>query len=293
MSPEQSRWSGLSDDAITTLDELLARQKNDILVAAARNARGQVDAVDILRAFNTSFASTPDAASLNTDSRIAALERRMSSLLITGLTAIFVVVLASGLFLLLRYALPLLNVPNVMLAYFALALGVVLLTTSGIWMLFILNHRARVRFREHRLHFSVPISARRMPHAPNDFTGSEESLEDEALATEESSIERYTFLSQWIAVERQIYQLAELALGPSDGRRSISAVVQSLVHDHVISGDAEFRIKRVLLSRNEAVHREQVRMDWPRLQYDLKQIDIELTAAARGLRARRGHSTGS
>jgi len=292
MSPEQSRWSGLTDDALTTLDELLSRQRDEILAAASRKVRGPIDAVDVLRAYNTSLAPTTDNAALDTESRIAASERRVSSLVVSGLTVLFVAVLASGMLVLLNFVLPILNVPDVMLAYFAVALGVVLLTTSGIWVLIILNHRARARHEEYRLQFRALSSAQGTLHQSlSDFAEDEDSLEEEALAAEEASINRYAFLGQWITIEKQIYQLAELALGPSDGRRSISAVVRSLVHDGVISDDAEFRIKRVLLSRNEVVHREHPRLDWSRLEYDMKQIDIELTAAAKGLRVRRGHST--
>lgn len=295
MTPDQARRPDLTEDARRILDDLLIRQRDEILASASRGLRGPVDAVDVIRAYNSSRVQSTDGSATEVESRILQSERRLSTQFTYGLSVVIAPVFVTALVVMLSVVLPYLNIRDDWLPYLAALLAAVLLATAGLWILLLAQQRARNRHLEYSLDFAVLRAATREQSSRDLATlRSEDPLTDrESLEAEEAAIGRYSFMNQWITIEKQIYQLGELTLGGASSRRSISAVVQSLVHDGIISEDAEFRIKRVLITRNEVVHREQSRLDWPRLEYDMKQIEVELNDALRGARARRRHTTGT
>ncbi len=277
----------LTDDARAALDEILNRQREEVIREAARRGGGPLDAVDVLRAYTETTGAQSAPLNLEAEDLVAQSERRLTLQIQVGQATVLVVAASAAAASLLGLFADSGRVSEPWISILATITSAAMAAATVVWFLAVsASNKRRERETLDRLS-TVRALSRDYAYGSEVAALAGPSIDEEIAEAEEAAITRYTFLARWIGIEKQLLQLAEITLGGKDASRPIPSVVQSLVHDHVISEDTEFRIKRVLNSRNEVVHREHPRLDWSRLEYDMKKIETELNDAIRGARARR------
>lgn len=295
MSSFSERRNMLSVEARRTLDELITQRADEVLDLAGRRSRGTIEPIDILRAYYDSSpvgAESSTALPVEVEHRIAYTERRLTSLFLVSFSMLLVPTVITAIVGLLAFAQDSGGVAawSGWVPLIAGLLGAVLLVVAFVSVVMFLSQRAARRNAEMFDRFARDVSLQSSVRYERLKYASDSENVDIIAESEEAAINRYTFMAQWLEVEKHLRQLAEIALDGDTAERPISSVVQSLVHDEIISGDTEFRIKRLLITRNEVAHREHPRMDWGRITRDVRDVESDL---AQALDAARRHGWSS
>jgi hypothetical protein len=285
MTPSDDQ--NLSLAARRTLERILAERRAELLETARRSARGPIEDVDIYRAFYATERRNLHAdAEMNArlESRFAATDRRLG-LLTMAISVFGLLLVLIGLFLALGLVVSEEGTSSPTSAVLATVAGLSI-TLLAAFLTWTFVRRARPA----RTSVWLPSETIERVEYMNPESDEDVELIDDGA----SSLKRYTFLRQWGTIEHALNDLAKQALGSDySPRLPIRTIIDSLVSDAVLSGDAEFRLRRVLQARNEIVHREQARLDWVGLEHDLKTIASEIMQARSIERARAAEKRGA
>jgi hypothetical protein len=265
------KTSHLTPAARRAIDSMLDARRQEIIERAERHASGPIDEIDVLRAFG---AVEDRAAPLvpDLDGRLDRVDRELARLRSVGLitmSTVALVMVVLAVTLLPEFFGPIgTAVSSVFVGVFAIFALLPMLVSV------LMTFQRRRRPARYQQYIRVGSEWRSVDLAT--------SVDPDIAESDEAAIARYSVIAEWMHIEQRLREVAALALGGAYAEKApIRQIVESLVHDRWLSEEGEFRVKRLLLTRNEVAHRERPLIDWSRFKRDAQVLEEELVLARR------------